>query len=66
MVDHVDGFLTFVFNFVIDGVTRCLTGTTDEIEDEHLKIIKDKFALRLNLKTELIEVCLCILTVISY
>jgi hypothetical protein len=66
MVEHVEGFLHFVFNFVIDGVNRCFTGDSAEIEDEHLKVIKQKFALKINQKTELIEVCLTVLTIISW
>jgi hypothetical protein len=66
MTDHVEGFFHFVFNFVIDGVNRCLVGDNPEIQDEHLIIIKEKFTLRMTLKTELIEVCLSVMAMVSY
>jgi hypothetical protein len=45
MVDRVEGFLQFVFNFVFDGINRCFSGTTltPELDDEHLKVIVEKF-----------------------
>lgn len=66
MIENVEGFLQFVFNFVVDGVNRCFTGETDEIEDEHLKVISMKFNLKLTKKVDFLEACLGILTVISW
>jgi hypothetical protein len=66
MVDRVEGFLQFVFNFVIDGINRCFNGTSADLDDEHLRIIVEKFSLKLKTKIELIEVCLTVLTIISW
>ena len=66
MVDRVEGFMQFVFNFVIDGINRCLNGISADLEDEHLRVIVEKFSLKLKTKVELIEVCLTVLTIISW
>jgi chemotaxis signal transduction protein len=66
MIDNVEGLMQFVFNFVVDGVNRCMTGETDQIEDEHLQKIMEKFSLKITKKNEFIEVCLAILTIISW
>ena len=66
MVDRVEGFLQFVFNFVIDGINRCFNGTSADLDDEHFRIIVEKFSLKLKTKIELIEVCLTVLTIISW
>lgn len=66
LLDNVEGFIQFVFNFCIDGINRCFTGTSEAIEDEHLLIIMQRFDLKMNLKVELIEVCLAALTIISW
>jgi len=66
MIDKVEGFLQFVFNFVIDGINRCFNGASTELDDEHLRVIVEKFSLKLKTKVELIEVCLTVLTIISW
>lgn len=55
-----------MFNFATDGVTRCLHGEGEEITDEHLRIIIDKFNLKLTKKVDMIEVCLSVLAIISW
>lgn len=66
MVDRVEGFLQFVFNFVVDGVTRCFSSSSEEIDDEHLKVIVQKFNLQFKTKVEFVDVCLTVLTIISW
>ena len=39
LVENVDGFLQFVFNFVIDAVVRCSQGESTLIEDGNLQTV---------------------------
>ena len=66
LIENVDGFLQFVFNFVIDCVNRCATGDSADVEDDYVKSIIEKFNIKFVKKVDFIEVCIAILTIISW